>query len=101
MTLGLRKSTTIRIIHQLCGPHLKSLRDDTFIFRCQKQVEEVTKGSSRLHKADIDKEITWDNLRLVCIPLGAKEYCLVKPRPNKPRPLISPSIKIVSRTDLS
>ena len=78
--LGLRKSSPIRILHQLCGDPADEWRRRKLYHSLGRELRNTDPEYLRLaeekkKRALLRKHLTWPRLRLACISLGAKAEC--------------------------
>ena len=115
MILGLRKSSPIKVIHQICGPpeeewerrnlyYSLGLQDRRNNSRYLELIE------SKLKRAELRKRLQWPTIRLACITANAKGICTdcgnesitpahIATHLNNERELFQHMLQLINETD--
>ena len=80
MILGLRKSSPIKVIHQICGPPEEEWERRNLYYSLGPQDRRTNSRylelmESKLKRAELRKRLQWPTIRLACITVTAKGIC--------------------------
>ena len=80
LILGLRRSSPIRILHQLCGDPKEEWKRRNMYYMLGSEnrttnVEYTKLVQDKTERTELRNRMTWQTLRVACLPLKAKGIC--------------------------